>query len=215
MVPPLSRGTCPDAGLDTDELKRIVPELAAFLRPAPDHPWCAGAVVLAGRGRVVALHEAVGDAVRYTGYDEHADRGVELPEERRVPMRPDTLFDLASLTKLFTSVVAARLLDLDVPAASYVPGFAAAGKAAVTVRQLLDHTSGMRPELPFYDADTPEGRARMLWEETPLHAPGTVRIYSDLNLIAVQQCLEAATGRPLDALVREEITGPYGMTDTC
>ena len=214
MVPPLSRGSCPDAGLDTDELNRIVPELAAFLRPASGHPWCAGVVVLAGRGGVVALHEAIGDAVRYTGYDEHADRGIELPEDRRVPMRPGTLFDLASLTKLFTSVVAARLLDLDAPAASYVPGFAAAGKAAVTVRRLLDHTSGMRPELPFYDADTPEARARMLWKEAPLHEPGTVRIYSDLNLIAVQQCLEAATGRPLDVLVREEITGPYGMADT-
>lgn len=214
MAPPLSRSTCPDAGLDTDELNRIVPELAGSLRPAPDHPWCAGAVVLAGRGRSVALHEAIGSAVRYTAYDEHADLGVELPEDRRVPMRPDTLVDLASLTKLFTSVLAARLLDLDAAVASYVPGFAAAGKAGITVRQLLDHTSGFRPELPFYDAPTPEARARMLWQEAPLHPPGTERVYSDLNLIAVQQCLEAATGRPLDALVHEHVTGPLGMADT-
>jgi CubicO group peptidase (beta-lactamase class C family) len=214
MAPPLSRGTCPEAGLDTDELNRIVPELTGALRPAPDHPWCAGAVVLAGRGRTVALHEAIGSAVRYTAYDEHADRGVELPAGERVPMRPDTLFDLASLTKLFTSVVAARLLDLDAPAASYVPGFADAGKAAVTVRQLLDHTSGLRPELPFYDEATAEGRARMLWREAPLHPPGSVRVYSDLNLIAVQQCLEAATGLPLDTLVHEHVTGPLGMADT-
>lgn len=214
MAPPLSRGTCPEAGFDTDELSLVLPGLAACLRPEPAHPWCAGAVVLAGRGRVVALHEALGWAVRYAAYDEHTDRGVELPRDQWVPMRPDTLFDLASLTKLFTSVLAADLLDLDARVASYVPPFAAAGKAAVTVRQLLDHTSGFRPELPFYDQPTAGDRARLLWQEAPLHEPGSVRVYSDLNLIAVQQCLEAATGRPLDALVRAEITGPYEMSDT-
>lgn len=214
MAPPLSRGTCPDAGLDTEAIGRIVPELAAYLRPAPVHPWCAGAVVLAGRGRTVVLHEAIGWAVRYAGYDADADRGIELPREQWAPTRPDTVFDLASLTKLFTSVVAARLLDLDAPVASYVPPFAAAGKAAVTVRQLLDHTSGLRPELPFYERRTAAGRAALLWREAPLHPPGTARVYSDLNLIAVQHCLRAATGRELDALVRDEITGPYGMAET-
>ncbi|WP_399128190.1 serine hydrolase domain-containing protein [Actinacidiphila sp. ITFR-21] len=215
MAAPLSRGTCPEAGLDADELNRIVPELAGYLRPAPARPWCAGAVVLAGRGRTVALHEAVGWAVRYARYDEHTGLGVELPPERWVPMRPDTVFDLASLTKLFTSLVAAGRLDLDAPAASYVPAFAAAGKAAVTVRQLLDHTSGLRPELPFYDQPTPEDRARLLWREAPAHPPGTRRVYSDLNLIAVQHCLEAATGRGLAELIRTDVTEPHGMTGTC
>ncbi|WP_374117238.1 serine hydrolase domain-containing protein [Streptomyces sp. RKAG293] len=214
MAPPLSRGTCPEAGLDAGELRRIVPGLRTALEPSPDHPWCAGAVVLAGRGQVVALHEAVGWAVRYAGYDAAADRGVELPPERWVPMRPDTVFDLASVSKLFTAVVAARLLDLDRPVASYVPEFAAAGKADITVRQLLDHTSGFRPELPFYDLPTVPARLRLLWDEKPLHPPGTVRIYSDLNLIALQQVLERATGQPLDVLVRDGITGPLGMTDT-
>ncbi|SFF00525.1 CubicO group peptidase, beta-lactamase class C family [Actinacidiphila alni] len=214
MAPPLSRGTCPEAGLDTAELTAIVPGLAASLRPAPVHPWCAGAVVLAGRGRTVALHEAVGRAVRYSGYEETADRGVELPQDRQVPMRPDTVFDLASLTKLFTATVAAAHLDQDREVTDYVPEFGAAGKDAITVRQLLDHTSGLRPELPFYDRPTAEERARLLWDEAPLHPPGSARIYSDLNLIAVQHALERATGRPLDVLISEEITGPYGMLDT-
>jgi CubicO group peptidase (beta-lactamase class C family) len=214
MAPPLSRGTCPEAGLDAAELSLIVPELAASLRPAPVHPWCAGAVVLAGRGRTVALHEALGWAVRYSGYDERADVGRELPPEERVPMRPDTVFDLASLTKLFTATVAARHLDRDRLVTDYVPEFGAAGKSAITVRQLLDHTSGLRPELPFYDRPTADGRARLLWDEAPVHPPGTRRVYSDLNLIAVQHVLERATGRPLDALISEEITGPYGMLDT-
>jgi CubicO group peptidase (beta-lactamase class C family) len=214
MAPPLSRGTCPEAGLDADELNRIVPALTGYLRPSPVHPWCAGAVVLAGRGETVALHEAMGWAVRYSGYDEAADRGVELPRGWRVPMRPDTLFDLASLTKLFTATLAAAHLDPDAPVAGYLPPFAAADKEAVTVRQLLDHTSGFRPELPFYDQPTAEERAELLWREAPVHPPGSRRVYSDLNLITVQYALEAVTGRPLDRLIRDEITVPYGMTDT-
>lgn len=80
MAAPLSKGVCPDgAALDTDELNRIVPGLDAYLCPAPGHPWCAGAVVLAGRGRMVALHRATGWAVRYAAYDEHADRGWSCP----------------------------------------------------------------------------------------------------------------------------------------
>src|SRR4051794_1398747 len=115
MAPPLSRGTCPEAGLDADEIGLIVPELAAALEAAPAGdaglPWCAGAVVLVGRGPVVALHEAVGWAVRYRSYDDGAGRGVELPAAERVPMRPGTVFDLASLTKLFTAVAAVLQIE--------------------------------------------------------------------------------------------------------
>jgi CubicO group peptidase (beta-lactamase class C family) len=170
--------------------------------------------VLAGRGSVVALHEAVGWAVRYASYDESTDRGVELPRERWVPMRGDTVFDLASLTKLFTADIAVGLTDLDRPVSDYLPEFDAAGKERVTVRQLLDHTSGLRPELPFYDCPDAQARARLLWDEAPVQPPGTARVYSDLNLIALQHVLERVTGEPLDALVRDRITGPLGMRDT-
>lgn len=221
MAPPLSRGTCPEAALDTDELNRIVPDLRAYLGPAGavTRPWAAGAVVLAGRGRVVALHEALGWAARYRAYDEHADRGVELSARRRVPMRPDTVFDLASLTKLFTAVAAVRTveagaLDLDAPAARYAPGLTAAAAHGITVRHLLTHTSGLRPELPLYDCAGPAERAARLAAEEPLTAPGTRRTYSDLNLLLLQRVLEEVTGRTLDRLIAEGITGPLGMTDT-
>jgi CubicO group peptidase (beta-lactamase class C family) len=219
MVPPLSRGTCPEAGLDTDELNRIVPELAGYLDPAPDHPWCAGAVVLAGRGRTVALHEALGWAVRYRGYDERADRGVELPPDERVPIRPDTVFDLASLTKLFTAVAAVREIErgalaLDAPAARYAPALTAAAAHGVTLRHLLTHTSGLRPELPLYELPDAAARAARLAAEEPLTAPGSVRCYSDLNLLLLQTVLEEVTGRPLDRLIADGVTGPLGMADT-
>ncbi|MYS24633.1 CubicO group peptidase, beta-lactamase class C family, partial [Streptomyces sp. DvalAA-14] len=221
MAPPLSKGSCPeDAGLDSTELRRIVPELAAYLRPAPEHPWCAGAVVLAGRGRTVALHEAIGWAVRYASYDERTDRGVELPAGQQVPARPDTVFDLASLTKLFTAVAAVQQIEygalrLDAPVARYAPEVTAAAEHRVTVRHLLTHTSGLRPELPLYDLPDAAARAARLAAEQPLTAPGTARRYSDLNLLLLQTVLERVAGTPLDRLIADGITGPLGMTDTC
>jgi CubicO group peptidase (beta-lactamase class C family) len=231
MAPPLSRGTCPEAGLDTDtsgapdgagEIGRIVPELTAYLDPAPPgrpRPWCAGAVVLAGRGSTVALHEAVGWAVRYSSYDESADRGVELPRESWVAARPDTVFDLASLTKLFTAVVAVQQIErgalrLDAPIASYAPGLKAAAAHGITLRQLLTHTSGLRPELPLYDEPDAAARAARLGAEEPLTPPGSQRCYSDLNLLLLQTVLEHVTGSPVDRLIAEGVTGPLGMADT-
>ncbi|UWE08746.1 serine hydrolase domain-containing protein [Actinacidiphila bryophytorum] len=215
MAPPLSRGTCPEAGLDADEIGRIVPGLSAALETAHGPAWCAGAVVLAGRGRVVALHEAVGSAVRYGSYDELTGRGVELPPGQQEPMRPGTVFDLASLTKLFTSTVAvqqvrAGRLDPDAPVAGYVPGL----QPGITLRHLLTHTSGLQPELPLYELAGPEQRAAALAAEQPRTPPGEKRCYSDLNLLLTQTVLEQVTGRPLDDLVAGGITGPLGMTST-
>ncbi|MGP3928311.1 serine hydrolase domain-containing protein [Streptomyces sp. 8N616] len=220
-VPRLRGGTPAEAGLDVAQLDLLVREVRRLpeSHPEGEDPWCAGAVVLAGRGSVVAVEEAAGWAVRYTACDEEAGRGVELPRERRVPMRTGTLFDLASLTKLFTAVAAVQqvergALDLDRPVAAYVPGFGAAGKAAVTVRQLLTHTSGLRPELPLYEREGRAAQLAMVWEDAPLTAPGTAYCYSDLNLIALQAVLEGVSERPLDELVREGITGPLGMAAT-
>ncbi|WP_308288950.1 serine hydrolase domain-containing protein [Streptomyces humicola] len=205
----------------TDHLALLLRELAAALEPpAPLRPWAAGAVVLAGRGPDVALHEALGWAVRYAAYDETCDRGVELPREQWVPMRRETVFDLASLTKLFTAIVAVQQIErgriaLDGRVAGYLPEFGGAGKEGVTVRQLLAHTSGLRAELPFYDQPSHETRLRLLWDEALLQPPGTAYGYSDLNLIATQLVLERVTGAPLAALVQDGITRPLGMADTC
>ncbi|WP_228975938.1 serine hydrolase [Streptomyces sp. DH12] len=217
--PVLRRGTAERAGLLPDHLDRLVDDVERFLGPSPTHPWYAGAVVLAGRGTTVALHRAAGYALRYAAYDAAADRGVELPPERRIRMHEETVFDLASLTKLFTSLLVVQLLErgelaLEGRVAERLPEFGGGGKGDVTVRQLLTHTSGLRAWLPLYREPTREGRLRMLWEERPTDVPGTLYRYSDLNLIALQLLLEEVTGRPLDALLRERITGPLGMRRT-
>lgn len=218
-APDLRWGTAEEAGLLGQELEGMVEDVRGFLGPSPVHPWCAGAVLLAGRGRTVALHRAVGWAARWEAYDEGNDTGVGLAPESRVPMTPDTVFDVASLTKLFTAILAVRqvergALELGERVAAYLPEFGGAGKAGITVRQLLVHTSGLRAELPLYEAPDREGRLRMLWEEAPLAPPGTAYRYSDLNMIALHLLLERITGRGLETLLHDEITAPLGMHRT-
>ncbi|KPC62501.1 serine hydrolase domain-containing protein [Streptomyces chattanoogensis] len=185
--------------------------------PEGRRPWCAGAVVLAGRGPVVAAEAATGWAVRYRAYDPERDRGLDLPRDLWEPMRIGTVFDLASLTKLFTAVVTLQQVErgrlgLDDQVHTHLPDFAPGS----TVRNLLTHTSGLRAELPFYERRGRAAQLALLWAESaaPAGPPGGAYHYSDLNLIALQLVLESLTGRGLDVLVREGITRPLGMAST-
>ncbi|MGC5363457.1 serine hydrolase [Streptomyces sp. DT24] len=218
-APTLRHGSAARAGLLAGPLDQLVREAERFLGPSPTHPWYAGAVLLAGRGGTVALHRAIGFAVRYTAYDEKTGAGVEFPEDQRIAATEDTVFDLASVSKLFTSLLAVQQIErgrlrLEATVASYLPDFAGGGKQDVTVRQLLTHTSGFRSWIPLYGEPTREGKLRLLWDEVPATEPGTAYLYSDLNLISLQLVLERITGRTLDVLLRDEITAPLGMHRT-
>ena len=175
-------------------------------------------MLVVGRGPYVAVEEAAGWAVRYASYDEETDAGVELPPGARVPMTTTTPFDLASLTKLFTSVAAVQQIErgtlgIDARVGAYLPDFRAAVRHDITVRQLLTHTSGLRPELPLYDCADDAERLERLRAEPPIGVPGTY-CYSDLNLLLLQHVLERITSRPLDVLIHDGITRPLGMTAT-
>ncbi|MYS46067.1 serine hydrolase [Streptomyces sp. SID5998] len=215
-APRLRRDTPERAGLDPAELRRLVREVRALT--AGERPWAPGAVVVAGRGPVIAVAEAAGWAVRYDSYDPDTGSGVELPPEKRVPTTLDTPFDLASLTKLFTAVAVVQQIErgtlgIDARIGAYLPEFHAAAEHDITVRQLLTHTSGLRPELPLYDCPDAAARLAMLRAEAPTAPPGTYT-YSDLNPLLLQHLLERLTGRPLDVLIRDGITRPLGMTAT-
>ncbi|WP_079060185.1 serine hydrolase domain-containing protein [Streptomyces bungoensis] len=215
-APRLRTGTPERAGLDPAELGHLAAEAHALTTGA--HPWAAGAVVVAGRGPVVALAQAAGWAVRYSGYDPETGTGVELPLADRVPATVDTPFDLASLTKLFTAVAAVQQIErgtlgMDARVGAYLPEFTAAARHGITVRQLLTHTSGLRPELPLYDCPGAAARLAMLQAEAPAAEPGT-HLYSDLNMLLLQHVLERITGRTLDVLIEDGITRPLGMTST-
>jgi CubicO group peptidase (beta-lactamase class C family) len=206
-------------GLDPAPIREALDRISAWARPDPvsGHPLFSGAVTLLAHDGVVVSQTATGQAVRY------ADAaGTELPVDQQVPMRPDTIFDLASVSKLFTSIVTLQLLDagrieLGTPVAHYLPEFGVNGKDTITVRQLLTHTSGLKPDpVPSLWAgysDIPSRRGAIL-AEAPINPPGTVYLYSDINLIALQLLAERLTGKGLDELVRTGITGPLGMVDT-
>ncbi len=212
----LRSGTPESVGLDRGAIDAALEQVRRFtVAGASGHPLFSGAVTLLAHDGVVATEEAAGWAVRY------ADAGgTELPDARRVPMRVDTIFDLASISKLFTSIVVMRRqesgqLALEAPVARYLPEFGVNGKESITIRQLLTHTSGLEPWLPLWSKypDVP-ARIKAVMDVAPRHAPGSTYLYSDLNLITLGVLVERITGKPLDVLVREEIAEPLGLADT-
>ncbi|UVS76597.1 serine hydrolase [Actinokineospora sp. UTMC 2448] len=211
----LRPGTPQQAGLDPAPIDAAAEAIAAWTRPAPQRPLFSGAVALMVHDGVIVHHSAVGQALRY------ADAaGTELPAEQQVPMRPDTVFDVASVSKLFTSLAVMCLVEdgevaVTDPVAEHVPEFAANGKAAITVEQLLTHTSGMEPWIPLWrDWPDRESRLRAALERAPRDEPGTRYVYSDLNLIALGVLVERVSGVGLDEFLAQRITGPLGLDDT-
>ena len=216
----LRPGTARRAGLLSAPVAAM-PELArSYLAPTPDHPdrpTYAGVTVLAAHRGVVVQRFAAGDAVRYTA---GPDGIAELPPEQRVAAAADTLYDLASISKLFTTIVLlqqveAGRVELDAPAARYLPEFAAGGKAAVTVRQLLTHTSGLPAFRPFYNSHpTPAARLAAALATPVAAEPGQRYVYSDIGLIALGELVARVTGKDLATAVADGVTGPLGMRDT-
>lgn len=212
----LRRGHPGKVGLDGDALRAGWEDIMVGTEPATgeDLPLYAGAVLLyVHEGRIV-LHEAGGSALRY------ADAERELDPSEQIAMDEDTIFDMASISKLFTSIVVMQQvekgrIDLDATVASYLPDFAAGGKEEVTVRMMLTHTSGLPASLPLWKdyPDIPSRIAATLAEPAQ-DAPGTEYLYSDLNLITLAVLVQEVSGRSLDHLVTKGITLPLGMFDT-
>ncbi|WP_053170857.1 serine hydrolase domain-containing protein [Streptomyces sp. SBT349] len=215
----LRYGSPEEAGLDPARVARIVPAAETFLT-GQDAAY-PGFVLLAARNGVIVEHAARGWAVAHAVAPGARDgRPVPLPAAERTPMARDTVFDVASLTKLFTAVVVVALaergvLDLDAPVTRHLPGF-----PPLTPRRLLAHTAGLPPEA---DLGGLPDRAARLAAVTALAAgtPGAagapeppVHRYSDVGLIALGAAAEEAAGRPLDALVAELVTGPLALNDT-
>lgn len=133
----------------------------------------------------------------------------------------ETIYDLASLTKVIASTTAAMLLeeewrlDLDRPIASYLPEFDSPEKADITPRLLLTHRAGFEAFAPLYRDNS--GREQYLNQinARPLrYAPGARAIYSDWSPIVLQLAIERITGQPLDVFTHERIFTPLGMSST-
>ncbi len=165
-----------------------------------------GAVLAVGKDGALAHLRAFG----------RLDYGPEAVE-----VRPDTIYDLASLTKIVVTTTAAMILvdegrlDLQKPVSSLVPGFHGGAKDRVAVEQLLTHSSGVDWWGPLYkDTVGHEAYLEKIQAMDLVYEPGTKSLYSDLGLLLLGEVLERVAGEPLEALAQRRVLGPLGMKDT-
>jgi len=142
-------------------------------------------------------------------------------EPRREPMTLETIFDLASLTKVVATTTAVMKLveqgkvRLNDPVAKYLPEFAQNGKEDITVRQLLTHYSGLAPDLDLKTIwDGKEKAYQMAFAEMPEAPPGSRFSYSDVNFIVLGALVERVSGETLDEYCERRIFAPLKMMHT-
>jgi uncharacterized protein YbbC (DUF1343 family)/CubicO group peptidase (beta-lactamase class C family) len=177
---------------------------AAIIRAITDKKCPGGVLWLEHRG--VTYHKAYGN------------RALVPAEE---PMTEDTIFDAASLTKVVACTPAMMLLvecgqvKLDEPVQTYIPEFKGQGKEAITVRQLMTHTSGLRGDIETRtDWHGQQAAIQKACAEKLLGAPGTAFRYSDINFFLLGEIVQRVSHRPLEEFVAREFYGPLKMTDT-
>jgi len=136
-------------------------------------------------------------------------------------MTVDTIFDMASLTKIVATTSSVMLLveqgkvRLNDPVARYIPEFAANGKAQVTVRHLLTHTGGLRPIPPVKEPYSgAEAVLKSIYEDTLIAPPGARFIYSDGGFIILAELVRRVSGQPVNEFALENIYKPLGMKHT-
>jgi CubicO group peptidase (beta-lactamase class C family) len=183
-----------------------IAEIDAIVRLGIKQGIYPGAVVVIGRK----------DSVLYSRGYGHFTWSPASP----VPSPDSTFWDIASITKVMgTTSAAMRLVDvgrlnLDAPVRQYLPRFAAGGNR-VTVRMLLDHTSGLRAYVPFFkQAKTRDAAISLLYSEELVRLPGEKPVYSDLNAILMGLLLESVYGMPLETLVAREVFEPLELSGT-
>ncbi len=162
-----------------------------------------GAVYLIARKGVIVAHEALGHAVK-------------VPYLRK--MRKDTIFDLASLTKVMATATSVMILaerghlTLKERVLEFFPQ-AKWRYRGITIWHLLTHTSGLPPYKPIYKLDREE-IIRTILSSEQLCKPGRMVIYSDLGYILLGEIVRKVSGRSLNDFSRENIFEPLGMKDT-
>ena len=138
------------------------------------------------------------------------------------PMTLDTVFDLASLTKVVATTTSVMMLvedgkiRLNDRVATYIPDFGRYGKGDITIRHLLTHVSGLRPDLDLGDDSwrSYEEAIRRACEEVPMAAPGERLVYSDINFFLLADIVSRVAGMSFERFVQERLTAPLGMRDT-
>ncbi|HXI93667.1 MAG TPA: serine hydrolase domain-containing protein, partial [Blastocatellia bacterium] len=162
-----------------------------------------GAVVLVARKGRVVYRKAFGD------------RAIE---PKREAMTVDTIFDLASLTKIVATATSMMILvergkvSLADPVALYIPEFGKNGKERITVEQLMTHRAGLPPdnEIADYVGKTVDPLS-LIYELRPSYEPGTRFVYSDVGFIVAAEIVRRVSGKRIDRFAEDAIFTPLGI----
>ncbi|GAB3818281.1 serine hydrolase domain-containing protein [Micromonospora zhanjiangensis] len=205
-----------------------VPASAVTTDPAqrggtlPKAELTAGLKRITDEGMAGVFAQARADRAVWNGASGVADLATDRP------MRPDVRHRVGSITKTFTAtallqLVGERRVELDAPAARYLPDLAPAG---VTVRMLMNHTSGIGSydrvlfpdgyavEKNRYVTFTPRQLARTGLDMPPTNAPGEKFAYSNTNYVLVGLIIEKVTGHDATAEITRRVIRPLGLRDT-
>ncbi len=202
--------------LDAQEKKyanQLAKQVDSLLQGAVNNDEIPGAVVAIKQNGNIIYQQAY-------GYSQKYDFGRKLLSNPP-KMNTETLFDMASLTKVIgttTSImllVDRGLLRVDDPVSKYIPGFDTLPKSAITIRHLLTHTAGLYDWYPMYYLSSKRKTTYELIHSLPLKYPvGKQRSYSDLGFTLLGEIIEKVTGLSLDAFEQQNIFTPLGMMHT-
>jgi uncharacterized protein YbbC (DUF1343 family) len=198
----LPSGSPATLGMSTERLARMDQVIAASI----EKKELPGAVVLVARHGRVAWRKAYGS------------RAVE---PQREAMTADTIFDLASLTKIVATATSIMILieqgkvRLTDPVVEFIPEMKGGGRDAITIEQLLTHTAGFAPDFDLREHWTGYDEAiKRLYREPLRNQPGARFVYSDINYIALGEVVHRVSGQTLAEFARKDIFVPLGMRDT-
>jgi uncharacterized protein YbbC (DUF1343 family)/CubicO group peptidase (beta-lactamase class C family) len=188
--------------VSAEKLAAITPEVEREIKDG----HLPGAVVLIARNGGVVWRSAY---------------GARAVEPVREPMTADTIFDLASLTKVVATATSIMILvergklRLSDSLSTYIPEIKGEGREKITIELLLTHRAGYAPDFDLRErwSGYDEAIKRLLVE--PLrNPPGAKFVYSDINYIALGEVVHRVSGMPLDLFARQNIFQPLGMNDT-
>ena len=198
----------PEVGLNNSGLDpALAGKLDKLVKTAIEEAVAPGVAIAVGRNGHIAYMKGYG----YIDWNQPGSPAVDS----------NTLYDLASLTKVIATTTLAMILeetgqlDLNRTVVSYLPEFNSPEKAQITVKQLLTHSGGLEAGANIFS--TARGRDQYLYQinNRPLeYTPGTNMIYSDWDMILLQLVMERISGKTLDVLASEKIFRPLGMVDT-
>lgn len=210
---PVSSVLHPSSARGAGMMKAPLQQIDQIMNQAISQKLMPGAVTFVARAGKIVKTDAYGYSAKYTD-------GTFTEMKNPIPMETDTIFDLASISKIFTATAVMILFEkgyfnLDDPVAKHIPDFAANGKENVTIRQLLTHTSGFTAWIPLYSqGNSRDDRLKAVLNQPLKNTPGTKYEYSDLNMITLGMLVEHWSGTRQDEFIYEYITEPLGMKDT-